>query len=147
MDAQNTFQESRFYEEKLMTYLQEQEFREEITAEFVKSRAEEAAQIFKDSIKAGYPTFGSYEIAVKALFSGLDCSFYQFVENVIEENLDDSLASSLPVEEVVTAMRKTDLFSKFCSSDEFISSPSGRALYFEMINEVTEFYTNHGKVQ
>lgn len=137
--------ELSYYGLYLLRYLKESHPDKAEDAGFVAGRAEDAAGVYEQSRREGYPPEGAHELAMAALLKDLHFSKHDTLRNVLETEFE----GEIPEEDIPTLTRKLlplleNVFSIYPLTDEFAQSPGYNLLYTELTGAVAIYIEEYG---
>lgn len=133
-----------YYGLNLLSYLKESHPRLASDMDFIKSRAEEAAESYSNAIKDGLNSIEAGETANLTLFRGLLFSKHDTLVHVLWNEFADVIPQS---EAKYYAIRmqpgSEDVFAGYELSDEFMYSPEYDKLYTELTGFIDIWLEEH----
>lgn len=134
-----------YYELYLLKYLQEYHPEKGQDLNFIKLRADSAAEIYEQSRLEGYNISGAQELAMAELTRDLHFSKYHMVLNIMESEFGNELTEEKK-KALVKKMssRLESIFSSYTLGDDFEQTPEYKTLYNEITGEITLYLENHG---
>lgn len=137
--------ELSYYGLYLLDYLKESHPDKADDAAFVARRAEEAAEVYEQSRREGYPVEGAHELAMAALLKDLRFSRHDTLRDVLETEFE----GEIPEEDIPATVSKLlplleNVFSIYPLSDEFAQSPEYDLLYTELTGAVALYIEAYG---
>lgn len=137
--------ELSYYGLYLLRYLKESHPDKTEDAEFITLRAEDAAGVYEQSRREGYPPEGAHELAMAALLKGLHFSKYDTLRDVLETEFE----GEIPEEDIPATVHKLlplldNVFSIYPLTDEFAQSPGYDLLYTELTGAVAIYIEEYG---
>ena len=117
----------------LLSYLKESHPHLAVKTNFIKTRADEAAESYSNAIKDGLSQTEAEELANLTLFQGLLFSKHDTIVNVLWNEFSDIIPQSQAKEYAVKILTQCEfIFLQYPLSDEFIYSPEYDKLYTEL---------------
>lgn len=137
--------ELSYYGLYLLRYLKESHPDKAEDAEFVARRAEDAAEVYEQSRREGYPAAGAHELAMASLLKDLHFSKHDTLRNVLENEFEEEI----PAEDIPATVNKLlplleNVFSIYPLTDEFAQSPGYDLLYTELTGAVAIYIEEYG---
>lgn len=137
--------ELSYYGLYLLNYLKESHPDKAEDAGFVAGRAEDAAGVYEQSRREGYPPEGAHELAMAALLKDLHFSKYDTLRNVLENEFE----GEIPEEDIPATVNKLlplleNVFSIYPLTDEFAQSSGYDLLYTELTGAVAIYLEEYG---
>lgn len=86
-----TTRELSYYELYLLDYLRQHKFPQQHDRDFIRTRADEAAETYEQERRSGLSTTGAQELAMAALTKGLHYSQYDILLGVIDSEFEKSV--------------------------------------------------------
>ena len=129
--------ELSYYELSLLSFLREDFPERAGDIEFIRERADHAAETYSQAIKNGHSHIEAEELASDKLFKGLAFSPYntlvnilwnEFSEEIPEENTQSVALQILPL--------CSEVLQKYSISDDFIDTPEYDLLYTELTGTI-----------
>lgn len=100
---------------------------------FIKTRADEAAESYSNAIKDGSTQIEAEELANLTLFRGLLFSKHDTLINILWNEFSDFVPQSQAKEFTIKILSQCELiFLQYSISDEFVDSPEYEKLYTEL---------------
>lgn len=125
--------ELSYYRLTLLSYLKESHPHLAVNTNFIKTRADEAAESYSNAIKDGLSQTEAEELANLTLFQGLLFSKHDTIVNVLWNEFSDIIPQSQAKEYAVKILTQCEfIFLQYPLSDEFIYSPEYDKLYTEL---------------
>ena len=125
--------ELSYYRLTLLSYLKESHPHLAVDTEFIKNRADEAAEAYSNAIKEGLSHSEADELANLTLFRDLLFSRYDTIINVLWNEYSDIIPQSKAKEYAEKILSQCELiFLQYPLSDEFSDSPEYNKLYTEL---------------
>ena len=122
-----------YYRLSLLSFLKESHPQLADDTNFIKNRADEAAEAYSDSIKAGQSQIEAEEGANLILFRELLFSRHDTIVNVLWNAFPDIVPQSQATDYALRLLPQCDsIFSEYPISDEFMYSPEYNGLYTEL---------------
>lgn len=134
-----------YYTDKLQDYLNSSFPELAGDKQFIKQRADTAAQAYSDAFLEGYPIDGCNEIANRALFRGLHFSKYDTIFEVLNREFDREISEEKLrpfAKELLPVCEK--VFAQYPIDDEFAASPEYDKLYTELTGTVVLWIEENG---
>lgn len=138
--------ELSYYGLYLLNYLQENKFEQASDRDFIKERADRAAEIYEQARLDGSSAAGAQELAMAALVSGLHYSKHGILREVVE----NEFADEIPQERREAFTGKLlplvgNVFTGYdLSDDHFALSPDYDLLYTELTGAVAIYIEEYG---
>jgi hypothetical protein len=133
MKQNNNPMELSYYRLTLLSFLKESHPHLATDSNFIKTRADEAAEAYAHVIKGGQSQIEAEELANLTLFKGLLFSKHDTIVNVLWNEFSDIIPQSRASEYAQKILSQCELiFLQYPLSDEFIYSPEYNALYTEL---------------
>lgn len=140
-----TGRELDYYELSLLQYLQEYHPEKAHDLNFIKLRADSAAEVYEQSRLEGYDISGAQELAMAELIRDLHFSKYYMVLNIIESEFRNEIPEDKKMALVKEMSSRLDsIFSRYKLWDEFEQTPEYNSLYNEITGEITLYLENYG---
>lgn len=145
MNVKDKPTELSYYGLYLLNYLKESHPDKAEDAGFVAGRAEDAAGVYEQSRREGYPPEGAHELAMAALLKDLHFSKYDTLRNVLENEFE----GEIPEEDIPATVNKLlplleNVFSIYPLTDEFAQSSGYDLLYTELTGAVAIYLEEYG---
>ncbi|MDH6310057.1 hypothetical protein M2451_002947 [Dysgonomonas sp. PFB1-18] len=129
----NQNNELSYYGLSLLSYLKESHPQLVSDTDFVRLRADAAAEAYSNAIKEGETHLVAEELANHVLFKDLLFSKYDTLVNVLWNEFSDIIPQNKAKEFAERILPESDsVFSKYILSDEFESSKEYDKLYTEL---------------
>lgn len=141
----NRLTELSYYGLYLLRYLKESHPDKSEDAEFFARRAEDAAEVYEQSRREGYPPEGAHELAMTALLKDLHFSRLDTLRNVLENEFEGEIPEAdIPatVDKLLPLLE--NVFSIYPLTDEFAQSPGYDLLYTELTGAVALYLEEYG---
>lgn len=143
MKSKHNRQDLSYYGLLLLSYLQESHPDKTNDLQFIKSRADMAAESYSNAIKDGSSHDRAEEIACKALYSGLLFSKFDTIRNILFEEF-----SYIPESEVFQKAMSLlpyceEVFAEYTLHDEFAYSAEYNRLYTELVGLIDMWEDEH----
>lgn len=138
--------ELSYYGLYLLNYLQENKFEQASDRDFIKERADRAAEIYEQARLDGSSAAGAQELAMAALVSGLHYSKHGILREVVESEF----AAEVPEAEREAFTGKLlplvgNVFTGYdLSDDHFALSPDYDLLYTELTGAAAIYIEEYG---
>ncbi|NDV64636.1 DUF1896 family protein [Bacteroides sp. 224] len=129
--------ELSYYELSLLSFLREDFPERAKDVEFIRERADHAAETYNQAIKNGHSHIEAEELASDELFKGLAFSPYntlviilwnEFSEEIPEDDAKSVALMVLPI--------CSEILAKYSISDDFIDTPEYDLLYTELTGTI-----------
>ena len=91
--SQTTTRELSYYELYLLDYLRQHRFTQQHDRDFIRTRADEAAETYEQERRNGHTPDQAQELAMSALTKGLHYSQYDILLGVIDSEFEKSVPS------------------------------------------------------
>lgn len=145
MNVKDKPTELSYYGLYLLNYLKESHPDKAEDAGFVAGRAEDAAGVYEQSRREGYPPEGAHELAMAALLKDLHFSKYDTLRNVLENEFE----GEIPEEDIPATVNKLlplleNVFSIYLLTDDFAQSSDYDLLYTELTGAVAIYLEEYG---
>lgn len=145
MNRKNKPTELSYYGLYLANHLKESHPDKAGDAEFIERRAEEAAEVYEQSRRAGYPPQGAHEMAMAALVKDLHFSKHDMLRDVLATEFEEEVSEA----DIPALTRKLlplleNVFSIYPLSDDFAQSSGYDLLYTELTGAVALYLEEHG---
>lgn len=129
----NNLVELSYYRLTLLSFLKESHPRLATDIDFIKIRADEAAEAYSNAIKEGLSRTEAEELANLTLYRGLLFSKHDTIVNVLWNEFADIVSQSEAKEYAVRIQSQCEfLFLQYPVSDEFSYSSEYNKLYTEL---------------
>mgnify|MGYP001020437975 CR=1 FL=1 len=133
MKRNNKPMELSYYRLSLLSYLKESHPNLAGDSDFIKSRADEAAEAYSDAIKDGMSHPEAEELANLTLFKDLLFSKQDMIINVLWNEFPNIIPQSEAKEYALKILSQCEIiFLQYMLSDEFIYSAGYDKLYTEL---------------
>ena len=134
-----------YYGLYLLNYLTENRFAQATDKEFVRERAERAADTYEQSRREGLTPDAAQERAMDALTRGLRFSPFALLAEILEREFPDEVPQE-DIAAVATALlpHLRGILSRNALSDDFAQSPEYDRLYSELTGAVALHIEAHG---
>ena len=144
--SQTTTRELDYYELYLLDYLRQHKFTQQHDRDFIRTRADEAAETYEQERRNGHSTDQAQELAMAALTKGLHYSQYDILLDVIDTEFEKSVPPVLHeqlAENLLPFMGK--VFSIYdLSDDDFALSDEYQNLHDELTGAVALYLGQYG---
>lgn len=136
--------ELSYYRLTLLSFLKEGHPHLANNTDFIKSRADEAAESYSNAIKDGSSQTEAEELANLTLFRGLLFSKHDTIVNVLWNEFSDIIPQSQAKEYAVKILSQCEfIFLQYPLSDEFIYSDEYNKLYTELTGFIDLWLEEH----
>ncbi|MFR3217642.1 MAG: DUF1896 family protein [Dysgonomonas mossii] len=136
--------ELSYYRLTLLSYLKESHPHLANNTDFIKTRADEAAESYSNAIKEGLSQIEAEELANLALFRGLLFSKHDTIVNVLWSEFSDIIPQSQAKEYAIKILTQCEfIFLQYPLSDEFIYSDEYDKLYTELTGFIDLWLEEH----
>ena len=146
MSKKTTKKELDYYELYLLDYLRQHRFPQQHDRDFIKQRADEAAETYEQERRNGHSTDQAQELAMAVLTKGLHYSQYDILLNVIDTEFEKSVPPLLHeqlAEQLLPFMGK--LFSIYdLTNDDFALTDEYQNLHDELTGAVALYLRQYG---
>lgn len=133
MQKKNTSITLSYYRLSLLSYLKKSHPQLATDSDFIKSRADQAAETYSKAIKEGFSHSEAEELANLTLFQGLLFSKQDTIIHILWNEFSDIMPQSQAKEYTLKIMSQCEfIFLQYTLSDEFIYSPDYNKLYTEL---------------
>ena len=134
-----------YYGLYLLNYLTENRFAQAADKEFVRERAERAADTYEQSRREGLTPDAAQERAMDALTRGLRFPPFALLAEILEREFPDEVPQE-DIAAVATALlpHLRGILSRYALSDDFAQSPEYDRLYSELTGAVALHLEAHG---
>ncbi|MBN9302538.1 MAG: DUF1896 domain-containing protein [Dysgonomonas mossii] len=141
--------ELSYYRLSLLSFLKESHPTLVSNADFIKSRADEAAEAYSNAIKEGLSHIEAEELANLTLFRGLLFSRHDIIVHVLWNEFPDIVPQSEATDYAKKLLTPCEsVFSQYLLpyvlSDGFMYSPEYNSLYTELTGFVDLWLEEHG---
>lgn len=145
MNVKDKPTELSYYGLYLLNYLKESHPDKAEDAGFVAGRAEDAAGVYEQARREGYPPEGAHELAMAALLKDLHFSKHDTLRDVLEREFEGEISEA----DIPTTVNKLlplldNVFSIYALTDEFAQSPDYDLLYTELTGAVALYLEAYG---
>lgn len=144
--SQTTTRELDYYELYLLDYLRQHKFPQQHDHDFIRIRADEAAETYEQERRNGHSTDQAQELAMAALTKGLHYSQYDILQDVIDTEFEKSVPPVLHeqlAENLLPFMGK--VFSIYdLSDDDFALGDEYQNLHDELTGAVALYLGQYG---
>ncbi len=142
----NAQTELSYYGLYLLKYLQDNKFEQAADAVFIKTRADEAAEVYERARLEGYSADGAHELAMDALVKGLHYSKYNILREVVESEFYTEIPEEQREAFTVKLLPLVDnVFSIYSLSDDhFALSSEHDLLHTELTGAVVLYLEAYG---
>lgn len=138
MKRNNKPMELSYYRLSLLSYLKESHPDKASDTDFIKSRADEAAEAYSNAIKDGLSHPEAEELANLTLFKGLLFSKQDIIINILWNEFSNIIPQSEAKEYAQKILSQCEMiFLQYMLSDEFIYSAGYDNLYTELTGFVS----------
>ena len=141
-----TTRELDYYELYLLDYLRQHKFSQQHDRDFIRTRADEAAETYEQERRNGHSTDQAQELAMAALTKGLHYSQYDILLDVINIEFEKSVPPVLHeqlAENLLPFMGK--VFSIYdLADDDFALSDEYQNLHDELTGAVALYLGQYG---
>ena len=141
-----TTRELDYYELYLLDYLRQHKFSQQHDRDFIRTRADEAAETYEQERRNGHSMDQAQELAMTALTKGLHYSQYDILLDVIDTEFEKSVPHVLHeqlAENLLPFMGK--VFSIYdLADDDFALSDEYRNLHDELTGAVALYLGQYG---
>lgn len=137
--------ELSYYGLYLLRYLKESHPDKAEDAGFIAARADDAAAVYEQSRREGYPAEGAHELAMAALLKDLHFSKYDTLHDVLSTEFEGEISE----EDIPAAVSKLlplldNVFSIYPLTDDFAQSSGYDLLYTELTGAVALYLEEYG---
>ncbi|GAB6122423.1 DUF1896 family protein [Dysgonomonas termitidis] len=130
---QNKPMELSYYRLSLLSFLKESHPTLAIDDDFIKNRADEAAEAYAEAIRDGLSHTEAEELANLTLFRGLLFSRHDMIVHVLWNEFADIISQSEAADYAKKLLPECEtVFSQYILFDEFMYSPEYNSLYTEL---------------
>lgn len=143
MKAKNNQQELSYYGLLLHSYLQESHPGKTGNSQFVKTRADIAAEAYSDAIKDGYSHDRAEEMACKTLYEGLLFSKFDTIRTILLEEFSYIPESEVFQKTMLLLPLCEEVFTEYTLHDEFAYSAEYNLLYTELVGLIDIWEDEH----
>jgi hypothetical protein len=144
MKKNNLPMELSYYRLTLLSYLKESHPQLASDTDFIKTRAEEAAEACSEAIKEGLSRLEAEELANLTLFRNLLFSQYDTIINVLWNEFPDIIPQSRAKEYALKILSQCEpVFLQYPLSDEFFYSEGYNTLYTELTGFISIWLEEH----
>ena len=145
MNVKDKPTELSYYGLYLLNYLKESHPDKAGDAGFVAGRAEDAAGVYEQARREGYPPEGAHELAMAVLLKDLHFSKHDTLRDVLEREFEGEISEA----DIPAAVNKLlplldNVFSIYALTDEFAQSPDYDLLYTELTGAVALYLEAYG---
>jgi hypothetical protein len=122
-----------YYELSLLSFLKESHPQLGSDSNFIKTRAEEAAETYSNVIKNGMSSDQAEELANEILFLGLHFSKHDTLVNILWNEFADIVPQS-EAKELARRIQSEceEIFARYNLTDEYLDSEEYNLLYIEL---------------
>ena len=142
----NNTRELDYYELYLLDYLRQHRFSQQHDRDFIRTRADEAAETYEQERRNGHTSDQAQELAMSALTKGLHYSQYDILLDVIDTEFEKSVPPLLHeqlAENLLPFMGK--VFSIYnLADDDFALSDEYQNLHDELTGAVALYLRQYG---
>ncbi|PXV56877.1 uncharacterized protein DUF1896 [Dysgonomonas alginatilytica] len=126
-------QQLSYYELSLLSFLKESHPQLGSDTNFIKTRAEEAAETYSNAIKNGMLPNQAEELANEVLFLGLHFSRHDTLVNILWNEFADTVPQS-EAKELASRIQSEceEIFANYNLTDEYLGSEEYNLLYTEL---------------
>lgn len=136
-----------YYELSLLSFLKESHPELASDINFIKSRANEAANAYSDAFNNGYAVPLAAEIANQTLFAGLHFSKHDTIINVLWNEFADIVPQGSASEVAMRLMPLCEnVFVQYPLSDDFGYSPQYKELYTDLTGAIQLIWERNGEL-
>ena len=138
--------ELSYYGLYILNHLRENHFPQATDADFIRERADHAAEVYEQARRNDLFADAAQELAMSALLRGLHLSKY----NILHDVVDNEFSLEIPVEDqeafVANILPLVDkVYSIYdLTDDNFTQTPDYTQLYTELTGAVALFIEAHG---
>ncbi|MBS5908152.1 MAG: DUF1896 family protein [Dysgonomonas mossii] len=143
MKAKNNRQELSYYGLLLHSYLQESHPDKTGDSQFIKTRADIAAEAYSNAIKDGYSHDRAEEMACKVLYEGLLFSKFDTVRTILLEEFSYIPESEVFQKTILLLPLCEEVFAEYTLHDEFAYSAEYNRLYTELVGLIDIWEDEH----
>lgn len=144
MKQNNNPMELSYYRLTLLSYLKESHPHLASDSDFIKTRADEAAEGYSNAIKEGLSQTEAEELANLTLFRDLLFSKHDTIVNVLWNEFSGIIPQSQAKEYAVKILSQCEfIFLQYPLSDEFIYSDEYNKLYTELTGFIDLWLEEH----
>ena len=144
--SRTTTRELDYYELYLLDYLRQHRFSQQHDRDFIRARADEAAETYEQERRNGHSMDQAQELAMTALTKGLHYSQYDILLDVIDTEFEKSVPPVLHeqlAENLLPFMGK--VFSIYdLANDDFALSDEYQNLHDELTGAVALYLGQYG---
>ncbi|EKU88729.1 DUF1896 family protein [Bacteroides oleiciplenus] len=145
MNVKDKPTELSYYGLYLLNYLKESHPDKAEDAGFVAQRADDAAGVYEQSRREGYPPEGAHELAMASLLKDLHFSKYDTLRDVLATEFEGEISEA----DIPAAVDKLlplldNVFSIYSLTDEFAQSSGYDLLYTELTGVVALYLEEYG---
>lgn len=141
-----TTRELSYYELYLLDYLRQHKFTQQHYRDFIRTRADEAAETYEQERRNGHTPDQAQELAMSALTKGLHYSQYDILLGVIDTEFENSVPQILHeqlAEQLLPFMGK--LFAIYdLTTDDFALTDEYQNLHDELTGAVALYLGQYG---
>lgn len=146
MSKRTTTRELDYYEIYLLDYLRQHKFPQQHDRDFIRQRADEAAETYEQERRNGHTTDQAQELAMSALTKGLHYSQYDILLGVIDTEFERSVPQILHeqlAEQLLPFMGS--VFSIYdLTTDDFALTDEYQNLHDELTGAVALYLGQYG---
>ncbi len=146
MSKKTTTRELDYYELYLLDYLRQHKFPQQHDRDFIRQRADEAAETYEQERRNGLTTDQAQELAMSALTKGLHYSQYDILLGVIDTEFEKSVPPILHeqlAEQLLPFMG--NVFSIYdLTTDDFALTDEYQNLHDELTGAVALYLGQYG---
>ncbi|MFV0587979.1 DUF1896 domain-containing protein [Bacteroides reticulotermitis] len=140
----NNPMELSYYRLTLLSYLKESHPHLAADNDFIKARADEAAEAYSDAIQEGQSQIEAEELANLTLFKDLLFSRHDTIVNVLWNEFADIIPQSQASDYARKLLPKCEsVFSRYDLNDELMYSPEYNRLYTELTGCIDLWLEEH----
>lgn len=143
MKAKNNRQELSYYGLLLYSYLQESHPDKTGDSQFIKTRADIAAEAYSNAIKDGYSHDRAEEMACKVLYEGLLFSKFDTIRTILLEEFSYIPESEVFQKTILLLPLCEEVFAEYALNDEFVYSAEYNLLYTELVGLIDIWEDEH----
>ena len=138
--------ELSYYGLYLLNHLRENRFPQACDADFIRERADHAAEVYEQARRSDLFADAAQELAMSALLKGLHLSKYNILHDVVDREFPLEVAVEDQEAFVTNLLPLVDnVYSIYdLTDDSFAQSPDYEQLYTELTGAVVLFIEAHG---
>ena len=134
-----------YYELSLLSYLKESHPDKSYDKEFIKSRAEQAAYIYENSLRDGYISIQAEELANEALFQGLHFSPIDTLITILWNEFSEEIPQGDARKKAIKILPYVrSIFNNYDLSDDFVYTSQYENLYTELTGAIIIYFEDYG---